>query len=95
MIRFVLWNTYGKEVLILHEKTIEYFADYKYFKDGYRTFEASETEFEAAEFIELGNKKMWAIRLKYNNEIFQTSLKLDQEGIELINEELKKRYFNS
>jgi hypothetical protein len=92
MTRIVLWNTYGKEILQLHEKTIEYIADYKFFKDGNKTFQVSEIQFGTAEFIELRNKKMWTLRIKSNNEIFQTSLKLDLDEIELINKELKTRY---
>lgn len=92
MTRIVLWNTYGKEILQLHKTTIEYMADYKFFKDGNKTFQVNEIQFETAEFIELNKKKMWTLRLKSNNEIFQTSLKLDSDEIGSIHQELKTRY---
>lgn len=94
MTRIVLWNTYGKEILRLHENTIEYIADFKFFKDGNKIFQVSEIQFETSEFIELKKKKMWTLRLKSNNEIFQTSLKLDVDEIELLNKELKTHYNN-
>lgn len=92
MTRIVIWNTFGKEIFHLHEKTIDYIADYKYFKDGQRTFNVNETEFETVEFLELRNKKMWTLRLKTNNEVLQTVLKLDEDEYEKINKELKTRY---
>lgn len=32
--RIYLWNSFGKEVIILNKNEISYEADYKYFKDG-------------------------------------------------------------
>jgi hypothetical protein len=92
MTRIVIWNTFGKEILHLHEKTIDYIADYKYFKGGERTFNVNETIFETTEFLELRNKKMWTLSLTTNNEVFQTVLKLDEDEYEKINKELKTRY---
>jgi len=34
MLRISLWNTYGKEIVILNNNKIEYYADYGWFKGG-------------------------------------------------------------
>jgi len=34
MLRISLWNTYGKEIVILNKDKVEYYADYGWFKDG-------------------------------------------------------------
>jgi hypothetical protein len=34
LFRVLLWNKYGKEVFKFNHDRIEYYADYKYFKDG-------------------------------------------------------------
>jgi hypothetical protein len=92
MTRIVLWNTYGKEILHLHENTIEYIADYKFFKDGNKTFQVSEIQIEIAEIMELKNKKKWILRITSNKEIFHTNLSLNLDEIELIYNELKTHY---
>jgi hypothetical protein len=90
--RAILWNTFGKEIINLNEKSIEYIADYKYYKDGRTTLDVTKAEFELAEFIELRNKKLWTIRIKAGGKILQTVLKLDAEQCEIIDNELKNRY---
>ncbi|MDY7394152.1 hypothetical protein UMM65_02785 [Aureibaculum sp. 2210JD6-5] len=37
LLRISLWNTYGKEVIELNEKTVNYEANYGWFKDGKKT----------------------------------------------------------
>jgi len=34
LLRISLWNTFGKETIIFSKSTIEYVADYRWFKDG-------------------------------------------------------------
>ncbi len=36
MLRIVLWNNFGKEIISLSDDKLSYIADYKYFKDGCR-----------------------------------------------------------
>lgn len=92
MLRIVLWNTYGEEVFCLKEKSIEYYADYKYLKDSHKVFKIENSEIEPVEYIELRNKLKWTLLLKSENVNFETSLKLDKEELELIEKELKTRY---
>jgi len=92
MLRAVLWNTYGVEILTLKENSIEYCANFKYFKDSHKEFRIENTEIEPVRYIELRNKLKWTLLFKTGNENFETSLKLDKEELDIIDNELKTRY---
>lgn len=34
LLRLALWNTFGKEIIVFEDKTLNYVADYGWFKDG-------------------------------------------------------------
>jgi hypothetical protein len=92
MLRAVLWNTYGVEILRLKENSIEYYADFNYFKDSHKEFKIENTEIEPVKYIELRNRLKWTLLFKTGNENFETSLKLDKEELDVIDNELKTRY---
>ncbi len=46
MLRIVLWNTFGKEIISLSQDKITYIADYKYFKDGQKELATDKLQVE-------------------------------------------------
>jgi len=52
ILRFVLWNTYGQEVITFNKDKVDYYADFKLFKDGRRSIENREITFDIIEEIE-------------------------------------------
>ena len=46
LLRVILWNTYGREILFLEKNEINYVADYKYFKDGKQKISTQNIEVE-------------------------------------------------
>ncbi len=46
MLRIVLWNTFGKEIISLSQDKITYVADYKYFKDGQKELATEKLQVE-------------------------------------------------
>jgi hypothetical protein len=45
MLRLALWNTFGKEIIEFGPKKINYYADYRWFRDGKKQI-SSETPIE-------------------------------------------------
>ncbi|WP_443939252.1 hypothetical protein [Pedobacter sp. MW01-1-1] len=39
MLRISLWNNFGEEIIHFNDNQIEYFADYRWFKDGIKTLD--------------------------------------------------------
>lgn len=58
-IRLYLWNTYGKEVIVMEDTKVSYYADYRYFKGNQQqiVFETLTFDFTAIGFQDeaLGN----------------------------------------
>ena len=57
-----------------------------------KEFKIENTEIEPVKYIELRNKLKWTLLFKTGNENFETSLKLDKEELDIIDNELKTRY---
>jgi hypothetical protein len=46
LIRIVLWNTYGKEILEFSEDKLTYHCDYKYFQSNQKQIERNQIQIE-------------------------------------------------
>jgi len=92
-LRIILWNTYGKEILTLHENLIVYYADYKYFKDGFQEIEVDNLNIE---IIEESEDVCSMGRLYLFNEWTETAIEtVLKERIEILNQiknEIKTHY---
>ena len=51
-LKSILWNTYGKEIITLTPESIEYIADYKYFKGSQIVISAKDLAFTYIEMEE-------------------------------------------
>jgi hypothetical protein len=89
LIRLILWNTYGQEILTLSNNRISYLADYKYFKDGKQEIEISNLICEII-YVNQTDKKTGRLRLKNNAEIIETVLQSNINEIEQIEKEIKR-----
>lgn len=91
LLRIILWNTYGKEILNLDQNKIQYFADYKFFKDGRQELTPDKIEVEIINenSLDSGNG-----RLRITNSINCIEMILPSRltDLELIREKIKTRY---
>jgi energy-coupling factor transporter transmembrane protein EcfT len=98
-VRYLFWNIYGKENLIINTKSLSHCNDYGVFKTNLKTYPHSRlgTGFEhirTTDNIKFGK----LVFIKYNEEnnlpehLYETSVLLDSENIKLIDEEISKLY---
>ncbi|EDM43077.1 hypothetical protein SCB49_12669 [unidentified eubacterium SCB49] len=87
LLRISLWNTYGKETIKLGDTTIEYVADYKWFKDGKQIINLDNAVFS---FKEVGYEedKMGSLFIENDTEQICSVVKLPISQIEVIFEKL-------
>lgn len=94
LLRILLWNTYGKEIITLEQDKISYLADYKYFKDGLKELKIKNLDiqiiYEDSMDIHVGRLRI----LNQESEI-ETVLKSSLTDLELIKEKIIARYNNS
>ena len=85
VLRFVLWNSYGKEVMTFNANNISYHSDFKYFKDGKKLIENKELVYSLSE--EFDGKSSLII----NNGIeeIETSIKVPSSDLINLIEKLK------
>lgn len=98
-VRYLLWNLFGKENLIINTKSISYSRDFGIYKTNLKTlnYKRLGTGFENTrtfENIKYGN----LVFVKYNDEndlpeqIYSTSVVLNFESLEKIDQEISKIY---
>ncbi|HTF03775.1 MAG TPA: hypothetical protein VK826_07100 [Bacteroidia bacterium] len=46
LLRVILWNTYGKEILTVEQDKFSYYCDYKYFKDAVKEIKTDQLQIE-------------------------------------------------
>src|SRR5690606_18335443 len=64
VLRLFLWNSYGREILILNKNNIIYLADYRLYKDGKRKIGTKNLEIE---IINENDPKLSLGRLRLKN----------------------------
>lgn len=98
-VRYLLWNLFGKENLIINTKSLSYYRDYGIYRTNLKTLKHGRlgTGFEWSrtfENIEYGN----LVFQKYNDEndlpehLYTTSVVLNYDNIERIDKEISKLY---
>lgn len=98
-VRYLIWNLYGKENLIVNTKSISYFYDYGFFKTNLKTifFYKLGTGFQFVREDEEGEKGR-LLFYNYNKEsnlpelIHQTSVLLDLVDVSEIDLEIKSLF---
>ena len=91
MLRTILWNNHGKEIIDLANDKIKYLADYKYFKDARQEIETDGLEVEII-YEDTMNNYIGRLLLKNNNTEIETVLQSNLNELELIKEKIKTRY---
>lgn len=91
LLRIILWNTYGREVLTFESDKIIYEADYGFFKDGKAIISTTNIELTA---MASANEKIPLGVFELSNEEKQitTVLKLPFEELTKIKSEIEGRY---
>lgn len=100
-VRYLLWNSFGKETLIVNTKTISFCYDYGIFKTNLKTihFDRLGTGFQLIREendIEFGKLIFYNYRFKDNlpEVIHQTSVMLDTIDINEIDQEISNLFVN-
>jgi hypothetical protein len=93
LLRIVLWNSVGKEILTLNPETVTYVADYKLFKDGQKEISTSKLETEII-YEDEPNKPVGRLRLRNDLTSIETVLQTNIAELEELKKELKTRYIN-
>ena len=91
LVRVVLWNTFGKEIISLDQNRVTYIADYKYFKDGKKELNShglqTEIIYEDTMDIHVGR-----LRIFNQTEEIETVLQSSLSDLEKMKERIKTRY---
>lgn len=80
LFRFILWNTYGAEHIIVSDSKIQYFCNYRFFKDNSQTFDLKRVSVIAEESV---------LHFITEKESFSTSVQLPGEMAEMLCEKIK------
>jgi len=91
LLRVILWNSVGREILTLDPEKISYIADFKLFQDGRQEITTEELE---TEIIYEGeqNQPFGRLRLKSKLDSIETVLQTAIAELEELNNEIKTRY---
>jgi len=90
MLRIVLWNAYGREIVTLETDKITYIADYKYFKDAHQAIEIKGMVVEA--ILDESEKNLGRIRFFNEDITIETVLESTNEERNAIIEKISRRY---
>ena len=85
ILRFVLWNTYGQEVITFNRDWIDYYADFKFFKDGLRTIKNREITYGIFEEVEEKGRLI----IENETEKIETSIKIPIKDLLILVEKIK------
>lgn len=89
LLRIILWNTYGKEIIHLHPNSIKYIADYKWFKDSQKEFAPIPGSFEVTANSDIANQGMVRLLLSSSELEVQSALDISLEDFERIKDEIE------
>lgn len=93
LLRIILWNSYGKEIINLMENEMSYTVDYKWFIGDVKTIiinsevDVMTNAWEAKEGYE-------RVYIQANEYSISSVLDIDKEDFNLIREKIKTRYTN-
>lgn len=93
LLRIVLWNSVGKEILILNPETVSYVADYKLFKDGRKAIPTRELQTEII-YEDEPNRALGRLMLISNLTSIETVLLTTIEELEEVRKVIKTHYKN-
>ncbi|WKK81536.2 hypothetical protein [Marivirga arenosa] len=93
ILRVILWNTYGKEVLTLNADKVRYIADYKFFKDGYQELDTKDLRVEIVLDSNLPESKGY-LKIHNRNDSIETVLKSKKNDLDILKHEINKWYNN-
>jgi hypothetical protein len=91
LLRIILWNTFGREIITLGDDKIFYEADYLFFKDSKTSISTKALEVVAAE-VEDGKSALGVLIFSNENVNITTSLKAPLNEMSKIAEEIEKKY---
>jgi hypothetical protein len=89
LLRVVLWNSFGKEVITLFEDKISYHADFKFFTDSKQEINKEGLIVEIIQKTESG-KTFGNLKLTNQNKVIETVLKADIQELTLIVQEIER-----
>lgn len=93
LLRVLLWNTYGKEILDLDDSRIQYLADYKFFKDSRKELNTDGLEIEIIYEDKMKSEK-GRLRIKNSKNKIETVLQLKLTDLKILTGKIKTRYNN-
>ncbi|WP_166963168.1 hypothetical protein [Yeosuana marina] len=88
LLRISLWNTYGEETIVLNMPTIQYEANYGWFKDGKKTINSNTPVFSISQ-IGYEEDKIGTLVIGENDEKIESVVKIPINQIEELIEKLK------
>lgn len=91
LLRIILWNSIGQEILILTPESITYIADYRLFKDGQKEILTDDLLTEII-YEDEPNKPLGRLRLKSKSTTIETVLQTTVAELEELEKEIKTRY---
>lgn len=99
-VRYLIWNCYGKEFLIINNKSLSYYYSYKFLETNLKTKLINELSI-AIEVVKEDETDKYGRLIFYNiseetnlNEfLFQTSVLLKYQDLELIRKEIFDMFF--
>ena len=91
LLRLILWNSFGRETLILNPDKIIYLADYRLFKDGREEIGTKNLEMEVIYGVK-SNKPSGRLMLKSNTTSIETVLQVPISELEELISKIETRY---
>jgi hypothetical protein len=91
MTRVLLWNVYGREVFLIGKGRLNYYVDYKYFKDNSKDVDLSEATF----FIKpnkMYGEIFYTIQVTYQTGEISSSINLEEKDSILLKNELNEKW---
>lgn len=94
VLRIILWNSFGREILELSPDKISYVADYKYFKDGRKEIGTDELQIEIGlEYTD--SDQLGRLQLINGSESIESVLQMDISELEELRRKLLVHYGQS
>jgi hypothetical protein len=93
ILRIILWNSFGREIIVLGREKIQYTADYKYFKDGRKEIEINQLATEII-FEDEPNDPVGRLRLHSDSNSIESVIKTRLVELEELEKEIKTLYNN-
>lgn len=91
LLRIILWNTYGREILNFEKDEINYVADYRLFKDSDKKITADLIDVIINTYVE-EQKAVATLSIINGNNIIETVLKVPLNEMEIIEGKINERY---